>query len=306
MKLLKETEEPVIRTATTYVLSGKLTEEQTAAIKAFCINPVDSREAGSKKPQTLVTVFETPADVASFEGFTDFDTAQLKELYDSLNLAMTFRDFEHIQKYYAGEEHRDPTVTEIRVLDTYWSDHCRHTTFSTKINDVKINNGKYADVIKAAYDEYKAAKADLYAPDRDTCLMNMATIIVKQLKKQGLLKEIDESEEINACSIVVDVDENGKDLNSTSIVLKITYGNTSFLFTGDAESDEEEEILNSGADLKSTVLKVGHHGSRTSTSYPFLREVMPQYAVISVEKGNSYGHPNEETLSKLSLSLIHI
>ena len=96
------------------------------------------------------------------------------------------------------------------------------------------------------------------------------------------------------------VDEYGKDLNSTSIVLKITYGNTSFLFTGDAESDEEEEILNSGADLKSTVLKVGHHGSRTSTSYPFLREVMPQYAVISVEKGNSYGHPNEETLSKLS------
>ena len=96
------------------------------------------------------------------------------------------------------------------------------------------------------------------------------------------------------------VDENGKDLNSTSIVLKITYGNTSFLFTGDAESDEEEEILNSGADLKSTVLKVGHHGSRTSTSYPFLREVMPQYAVISVEKGNSYGHPNEDTLSKLS------
>lgn len=96
------------------------------------------------------------------------------------------------------------------------------------------------------------------------------------------------------------VDENGKDLNSTSIVLKIIYGNTSFLFTGDAESDEEEEILNSGADLKSTVLKVGHHGSRTSTSYPFLREVMPQYAVISVEKGNSYGHPNEDTLSKLS------
>ena len=116
VKLLKETEEPVIKTATTYVLSGKLTEEQAAAIKAFCINPVDSREAGSKKPETLVTVFETPADVASFTGFTTFDSAKLKELYDSLNLAMTFRDFEHIQNYYAGEEHRDPTVTEIRVL----------------------------------------------------------------------------------------------------------------------------------------------------------------------------------------------
>ena len=211
VQFIKEDELPVIKTATTYVIEGEISEEEMEAIKAHCINPVDSRETGLEKPETLVTKFEEPADVKIFDGFKDMPEAELKELYSSLGLAMTFKDFQHIQNYFKGEEHRDPSMTEIRVLDTYWSDHCRHTTFSTKINDVKINNGKYADVIRAAYDEYKAAKADLYAPDRDTCLMNMATIIVKQLKKQGLLKEIDESEEINACSIVVDVDVNGKD-----------------------------------------------------------------------------------------------
>ena len=212
VKLLKETEEPVIRTATTYVLSGKLTEEQTAAIKAFCINPVDSREAGSKKPQTLVTVFETPADVASFEGFTDFDTAQLKELYDSLNLAMTFRDFEHIQKYYAGEEHRDPTVTEIRVLDTYWSDHCRHTTFSTELKDVTITDGDYKAPIEATYKNYLADREVLYKgrDDKFVCLMDLALLAMKRLKKEGKLADQEESDEINACSIVVPVEVDGK------------------------------------------------------------------------------------------------
>ena len=213
VKLLKETEEPVIRTATTYVLSGKLTEEQTAAIKAFCINPVDSREAGSKKPQTLVTVFETPADVASFEGFTDFDTAQLKELYDSLNLAMTFRDFEHIQKYYAGEEHRDPTVTEIRVLDTYWSDHCRHTTFSTELKDVTITDGDYKTPIEATYKNYLADREVLYKgrDDKFVCLMDLALMAMKKLKSEGKLADQEESDEINACSIVVPVDVDGKE-----------------------------------------------------------------------------------------------
>ena len=211
VKLLKETEEPVIRTATTYVLSGKLTEEQTAAIKAFCINPVDSREAGSKKPQTLVTVFETPADVASFEGFTDFDTAQLKELYDSLNLAMTFRDFEHIQKYYAGEEHRDPTVTEIRVLDTYWSDHCRHTTFSTELKDVTITDGDYKAPIEATYKNYLADREVLYKgrDDKFVCLMDLALLAMKKLRAEGKLEDLEVSDEINACSIVVPVEIDG-------------------------------------------------------------------------------------------------
>ena len=148
-------------------------------------------------------------------------------------------------------------------------------------------------------------KADnIYAPKTEANTKAYKNFKKKAEKQNVEIKHPNVGDEIQLGSSTVEflgpVDENGKDLNSTSIVLKITYGNTSFLFTGDAESNEEEEILNSGADLKSTVLKVGHHGSRTSTSYPFLREVMPQYAVISVEKGNSYGHPNEETLSKLS------
>ena len=212
VKLLKETEEPVIKTATTYVLSGRLTEEQAAAIKAFCINPVDSREAGSKKPETLVTVFETPADVASFTGFTAFDTAQLKELYDSLNLAMTFRDFEHIQKYYDGEEHRDPTVTEIRVLDTYWSDHCRHTTFSTELKDVTITDGEYKAPIEATYKNYLADREVLYKgrDDKFVCLMDLALLAMKKLRAEGKLEDLEVSDEINACSIVVPVEIDGK------------------------------------------------------------------------------------------------
>ena len=193
------------------MLSGRLTEEQAAAVKAFCINPVDSREAGSKKPETLVTVFETPADVASFTGFTAFDTAQLKELYDSLNLAMTFRDFEHIQKYYDGEEHRDPTVTEIRVLDTYWSDHCRHTTFSTELKDVTITDGEYKAPIEATYKNYLADREVLYKgrDDKFVCLMDLALLAMKKLRAEGKLEDLEVSDEINACSIVVPVEIDG-------------------------------------------------------------------------------------------------
>lgn len=129
VKLLKEDEEPVIRSATTYVVTAPLTAEQEEAIKSFCINPVDSRQADEEKPETLVTEFEVPEDILYFDGFADSSEEELKALYGTLNLAMTFKDFLHIQNYYKKEEHRDPSVTEIRVLDTYWSDHCRHTTF---------------------------------------------------------------------------------------------------------------------------------------------------------------------------------
>lgn len=211
VKLLKETEEPVIRTATTYVLSGALTDEQKTAIKGFCINPVDSREAGDKKPETLVTVFDVPEDVASFEGFRTFDEAALKELYSSLNLAMTFKDFEHIQKYYAGEEHRDPTVTEIRVLDTYWSDHCRHTTFSTELKDVTITDGEYKAPIEATYNQYLADREIIYKgrDDKFVCLMDLALLAMKKLRKEGKLEDLEVSDEINACSIVVPVTIDG-------------------------------------------------------------------------------------------------
>ena len=138
VKFLKEDEDPVIRSATTYVIEGKITDDEFAAIKSYCINPVDSRETDMKKPDTLVTVFDEPKDVMIFNGFTEMPEAALKDLYDSLNLAMTFKDFQHIQHYFAGEEKRDPSMTEIRVLDTYWSDHCRHTTFSTELKNVEF------------------------------------------------------------------------------------------------------------------------------------------------------------------------
>ncbi|MDD3252143.1 MAG: phosphoribosylformylglycinamidine synthase [Lachnospiraceae bacterium] len=211
VKLLKETEEPVIRTATTYVLSGSLSDEQKTAIKSFCINPVDSREAGAGKPQTLVTVFDVPEDVTSFDGFRAFDEENLNELYSSLNLAMTFKDFQHIQTYYQDEEHRDPTVTEIRVLDTYWSDHCRHTTFSTELKDVTITEGDYKAPIEETYKQYLADREVLYKgrDDKFVCLMDLALLAMKKLRAEGKLEDLEVSDEINACSIVVPVTIDG-------------------------------------------------------------------------------------------------
>ncbi len=212
VKLLKEDEEPVIRTATTYVLTGALTKDQIMAVKSFCINPVDSREAKEEKPETLVTVFDTPEDVASFEGFCAYGKEELKGLYDSLSLAMTFKDFLHIQRYYQEEEHREPTMTEVRVLDTYWSDHCRHTTFSTELKDVTITDGDYKEPIQRAYEKYLADREALYKGRKDkfVCLMDLALLAMKKLKAEGKLADLEESEEINACSIVVPVEIDGK------------------------------------------------------------------------------------------------
>ena len=211
VKLLNEEEEPVIRTATTYVIEGDITEEQLEAIKHHCINPVDSRETGLEKPETLVQNFEDPADVISFVGFADMSEAQLKELYGSLNLAMTFKDFLHIQNYFKKEEHRDPSVTEIRVLDTYWSDHCRHTTFSTELKDVKFDDGFYKKPIEETYNDYLNTFKNLYEgrSDKFVCLMDIALLAMKRLKKEGKLQDQEESDEINACSIVVPIEVDG-------------------------------------------------------------------------------------------------
>ena len=205
--------QPIIRSATTYVIEGNVTDEEFDAIKHHCINPVDSRETGLEKPETLVTVFPEPEDVKIFDGFKEMSEADLKALYDSLNLAMTFKDFQHIQNYFKNEEKRDPSMTEIRVLDTYWSDHCRHTTFSTELTDVKFDEGDYKEPIVKTYEEYLADREVLYKghDDKFVCLMDLALMAMKKLKSEGKLADQEESDEINACSIVVPVDVDGKE-----------------------------------------------------------------------------------------------
>ncbi len=212
VKLLNEEEKPVIRSATTYVIYGDVSNEQMEAIKNHCINPVDSRETGMEKPETLVTEFEEPADVKIFDGFAAMDETKLKELYDSLGLAMTFKDFLHIQNYFKNDEKRDPSMTEIRVLDTYWSDHCRHTTFSTELKDVKFDDGYYKTPIEETYKDYLKTHKNLYEgrDDKFVCLMDLALMAMKRLKKEGKLEDQEESDEINACSIVVPVEVDGK------------------------------------------------------------------------------------------------
>ena len=205
--------QPIIRSATTYVIEGNVTDEEFDAIKHHCINPVDSRETGLEKPETLVTVFPEPEEVKIFDGFKEMSEADLKALYDSLNLAMTFKDFQHIQNYFKNEEKRDPSMTEIRVLDTYWSDHCRHTTFSTELTDVKFDEGDYKEPIVKTYEKYLADREVLYKgrDDKFVCLMDLALMAMKKLKSEGKLADQEESDEINACSIVVPVDVDGKE-----------------------------------------------------------------------------------------------
>ncbi len=215
IKLLNEKEEPVIRTATTYVITGKVSDAEFDKVKAYCINPVDSRETDDKSiPETLIQQFDEPADVDIFDGFKDMAEADLKDLYDSLGLAMTFKDFLHIQNYFKNEENRDPSVTEIRVLDTYWSDHCRHTTFATELTNVTFEDGYYKKPIEDSYNQYLADREELYK-DRDdkfVCLMDIALMAMKKLRSEGKLQEMEVSDEINACSIEVPVTIDGEEV----------------------------------------------------------------------------------------------
>ena len=208
VQFLKAEEQPIIRTAVTYLITGDLTDEEFDKIKAYCINPVDSRETGMEKPKTLVTEFAEPADVRILDGFTTLDADGLKQLYDSLGLAMTLQDFKHIQKYFAGEEKRDPSMTEIRVLDTYWSDHCRHTTFSTELKNVAFGDGFYREPMEKTYQSYLDARAEIFKdrPDKFVCLMDLALMAMRKLKKEGKLEDMEQSDEINACSVIVPVE----------------------------------------------------------------------------------------------------
>lgn len=215
VQFLKEDEQPVIKTAVTYLLTGTISNNEFDKIKRYCINPVDSRETGMEKPATLVQAFDDPADVGSFDGFAGMAEDDLRELYDSLGLAMTFKDFQHIQNYFSSEEHRDPTVTEIRVLDTYWSDHCRHTTFSTELKEIRFEDGYYTEPIRTTYEQYMAVRGEIFAGRKDkyVCLMDLALMAMRKLKKDGKLEDMEQSDEINACSIVVPVEidkEDGK------------------------------------------------------------------------------------------------
>ena len=213
VQFIREDEEPVIRTATTYVIEGEMTDEEFEAVKAHCINSVDSRETGMDKPETLVTQFDEPKDVRIFDGFQYMEEGRLKELYNSLGLAMTFKDFLHIQKYFQGEEKRDPSMTEIRVLDTYWSDHCRHTTFSTELTKITFGEGMYREPIEKTYREYLQTHSEIFKgrEDKFVCLMDLALMAMRKLKKEGKLADQEESDEINACSIVVPIEVDGKE-----------------------------------------------------------------------------------------------
>ena len=208
VQFLKEDENPIIKTAITYLIQGKVTEEEFNRIKNYCINPVDSRETGMEKPETLATDFEEPEDVRILEGFCEMGSAEFKELYCSLGLAMTLKDFQHIQKYFREEEKREPTMTEIRVLDTYWSDHCRHTTFSTELKEIEFEDGYYRTPIETTYQSYLDTREEIFAgrDDKFICLMDLALMAMRKLRAEGKLEDMEVSDEINACSVVVPVE----------------------------------------------------------------------------------------------------
>ncbi len=210
IQIISQGNRPIIRTAKVYVLSGQLTQENIQAIKHHVINAVESREASLELPETLAVQYAAPQTVATVEGFIAMDEEGLSGLLDSLGLAMDLDDLKFLQAYFRDEEHRDPTITEVRVVDTYWSDHCRHTTFSTHLDDIKIEDPG----VQAAYEQYLAGRIEVYgeekAAKRPQTLMDIATLGTKVLKKRGLLPELDESEEINACSIHVDAKVNGE------------------------------------------------------------------------------------------------
>jgi len=211
IQLQSQGERPIVRSAKVYILGGKLSDADIESVKKYVINAVESREASLEKPETLASEYAIPDKVATVDGFITLDEKGLADLLDKLGLAMDLDDLKFLQNYFKNEEHRDPTITEIRVVDTYWSDHCRHTTFSTHIDNVKIED----KAVSEAYERYLKARVEVYgeqkAAKRPQTLMDIATIAVKVLKKRGELPELDESEEINACSIHVTADINGEE-----------------------------------------------------------------------------------------------
>ena len=202
-------ERPDIHSSKIYVIFGDINDEEYDRVKSWLINPVESREAGMEKPSTLHRVFSAPKEICFVEGFISYSDDELEKFRVTMNLAMDLADLKFCRLYFRDEEKRDPSVTEIRVLDTYWSDHCRHTTFLTELDDVQIDN----PVVKESYDNYLKLRSSLGLSNKPVTLMDMAVIGAKELKKKGLLPDLDESEEINACSVKIKVDIDGKDTN---------------------------------------------------------------------------------------------
>ena len=209
----KSDKKPEVRTAVTYVIEGKLTKKDVDKIKAYLINPVDQREAAEEIPGTLALSFEEPEKVKVLEGFTELDKKGLEKLYKELDLAMTFDDFDHIYKHYKREERRDPTFTEIKVFDTYWSDHCRHSTFLTELKNIKIGEGSYKSEFDDSYRQYMRDHKKIYGEKKDKyiCLMDMATLAMKKMLMTGQLGDKEDTDEVNACSIIVPVTVDGKE-----------------------------------------------------------------------------------------------
>ena len=211
IQVVTQKDRPQVASAKLIVLYGEISDRGFEAVKSYCINPVEAREAALSKPETLEMNAPVPSDVAVVRGFGRMDGAGLKKLMAEMELAMSEADFEFCQKYFRDTEKREPTVTEIRVIDTYWSDHCRHTTFLTAIDSVEIVSGLFSEPIAAAYNSYLECRGKLYCEEpREMCLMDLATIGMKELKKSGRLEDLDESDENNACSIVVKADIDGR------------------------------------------------------------------------------------------------
>lgn len=211
ISMLTLTSGHIVRCARVFAMEGTFTKEQENAIKAYYINPVDSREASLELPNTLALDLEDPKPVETIDGFTTMNDAELEELIKNYGLAMTLADLQMIRQQYAEVEHRDPTITEIRLFDTYWSDHCRHTTFMTELTDISIEASRFTGPIEEALEEYMEGRAELYTTKKKArSLMDMATLAIKELRHAGGLTNLDESDEINACTIIVPVDVDGK------------------------------------------------------------------------------------------------
>ena len=211
IQILTQQERPDVVSAKVILLEGDLSQEDFEKIKAYCINPVDSREAAIDKPESLEMIPPTPADVAVLEGFIDMDKDTVQPYREAMGFAMSEEDLLFVQGYFRDHEKRNPTITEIKVIDTYWSDHCRHTTFLTKIEEVEIQEGSFTVPVSEAYETYKAARKQVYGDtERDMTLMDLAVIGMKELKKSGKLEDLDLSDEINACSIEIDVNIEGQ------------------------------------------------------------------------------------------------